>query len=106
MWVQSLGREDPLEEEMAPHSSVLAWRIPWTEEPSELQSVDLQRVGNDQATESSRAEQYMLSCSASHFLLQGIFLTPGSHPSLWHLPRRKADSLPLVPPGKPRTIRI
>ena len=37
-WVQSLGREDPLEKEMATHSSILAWRIPWTEEPGGLQS--------------------------------------------------------------------
>ena len=37
-WVQSLGREDPLEKEMAPHSSILAWRIPWIEEPGRLQS--------------------------------------------------------------------
>ena len=37
-WVQSLGREDPLEKEMAIHSSILAWRIPWTEKPSRLQS--------------------------------------------------------------------
>ena len=36
MWVQSLAQEDPLEEEMAPHSSILAWRIPWTEEAGEL----------------------------------------------------------------------
>ena len=39
--VQSLGREDPLEKEMAPHSSVLAWRIPWTEEPGRLQFMEL-----------------------------------------------------------------
>ena len=39
MWVRSLGQEDLLEEKMATHSSVLAWRIPWTEEPSELKSV-------------------------------------------------------------------
>ena len=38
-WVQSMGGEDPMEREMAIHSSVLAWRIPWTEEPSELQSM-------------------------------------------------------------------
>ena len=42
--VRSLGREDPLEEGMATHSSVLAWRIPWTEEPSGLQSMGSQRV--------------------------------------------------------------
>ena len=45
--VQSLGREDPLEEGMAPHSSVLAWRIPWSEEPGGLQSMRLQRVAHD-----------------------------------------------------------
>ena len=43
-WVQSLNREDPLEEGMAVHSSVLAWRIPWTEEPGGLQSMGSQRV--------------------------------------------------------------
>ena len=48
--VWSLGREDPLEKEMATHSSTLAWRIPWTEEPSGLQSMELQRVGHDWAT--------------------------------------------------------
>ena len=41
MWVRSLGLEDPLEKEMATHSSILAWRIPWTEEPGGLQSIDL-----------------------------------------------------------------
>ena len=45
--VQSLGREDPLEKEMATHSSILAWRIPWTEEPGGLQSMGSQRVGHD-----------------------------------------------------------
>ena len=45
--VQSLGWEDPLEKGMATHSSILAWRIPWTEEPGELQSMGLQRVGRD-----------------------------------------------------------
>jgi len=44
-WVQSLGLEEPLEEGMATHSSILAWRIPWTEEPGGLQSIGLQRVG-------------------------------------------------------------
>ena len=47
MWVRSLGWEDPLEQEMATHSSVLAWRIPWTEDPGRLQSVGLQRVGHN-----------------------------------------------------------
>ena len=46
-WVQSLGREDPLEEGMATHSSILAWRIPWMEETGGLQSTGSQRVGHD-----------------------------------------------------------
>ena len=46
-WVRSLGREDPLEKEMATHASILAWRIPWTEEPGGLQSTGSQRVGHD-----------------------------------------------------------
>ena len=46
-WVQSLGWEDPLEKEMATHSSILAWRIPWTEEPGGLQSTGSQRVRHD-----------------------------------------------------------
>ena len=46
-WIRSLGWEDPLEKEMATHSSILAWRLPWTEEPGGLQSTGLQRVGHD-----------------------------------------------------------
>ena len=46
-WVRSLGWEDPLEKEMATHSSTLAWRIPWREEPDRLQSMGSQRVGHD-----------------------------------------------------------
>ena len=45
--VPSLGREDPLEKEMATYSSTLAWKIPWTEEPGGLESMGLQRVGHD-----------------------------------------------------------
>ena len=48
--VRSLGREDPLEKEMATHSNTLAWSIPWREEPGRLQSMGLQRVGHDRAT--------------------------------------------------------
>ena len=47
IWVQPLGREDPLEKETATHSSIVAWRIPWTEEPGKLQSMVSQRVGHD-----------------------------------------------------------
>ena len=49
-WVQSLGREDPVEKEMATHSSTLTWKLPWMEEPGRLQSVGLQRVRHDWAT--------------------------------------------------------
>ena len=45
--VRSLSQEDPLEKEMAAHSSILAWKIPWTEEPGRLQSMGSQRVGHD-----------------------------------------------------------
>ena len=46
-WVQSLGQEDPVEKKMATHSSILAWKIPWTEEPGGLQYMRSQRVGLD-----------------------------------------------------------
>ena len=55
--VRSLDQDDPLEKGMAAHSSVLAWEIPWTEEPGGLQSTGSQRVGHDRAT-----EQQLLSC--------------------------------------------
>ena len=51
MWVQFLGWEDPLEEKMATHSSILAWKIPWTEETSGLQSMGQQRAGHNLVTE-------------------------------------------------------
>ena len=51
MQVRSLDGEDPLHEEMATHSSSLTWKIPWTEEPSGLQSMELQRVRHDLVTE-------------------------------------------------------
>ena len=49
-WVRFLGQEDPLEKEMAIHSSILAWKIPWMKEPDKLQSMGSQRVGHDWAT--------------------------------------------------------
>ena len=56
-WVRSLGWEDPLEEGMATHSSILAWRIPWTEESSGLQLMGSQRVGHDWTTKHSTAHR-------------------------------------------------
>jgi len=58
--VQFLGREDPLEKEMAAHSIILAGIIPWTEEPGRLQSMGLQRVRQDRATEHTRTSQLSL----------------------------------------------
>ena len=46
-WVRSLGQEDPLEEGMATHSSIIIWRIPWTEEPGGVQFMESQKVGHD-----------------------------------------------------------
>ena len=57
MWVLSLGWEDPLEKKMATHSSILAWRIPGTEEPGGLQSMGLQRVRHDLATKQQRSRE-------------------------------------------------
>jgi len=56
--VQFLGQEDPLEKGMVTHSSIVAWRIPWTEEPGGLQSMGLQRVGNNLVTNTHRDDLY------------------------------------------------
>ena len=61
--ILSLGREDPLEKEMATHCSILAWRIPWTEEPSWLQSIGSQRVGLKQ-----QQQQQDTACD-THYIL-------------------------------------
>ena len=53
-WVPSLGQENPLEEEIATSSSILAWKIPWTEEPAGLQSMGLQKVGHDLVSKQQR----------------------------------------------------
>ena len=60
-WVQSLGREDPLEKEIATHSSILAWKIPWMEEPGRLQSMGSQRVELGWATSFTYCFQICLS---------------------------------------------
>ena len=68
-WVQSLGWEDPLEKEMATHSSILAWRIPWTEEPGGLQSTGLQRVGHVWVTSLSMYTVQVLVYSKWYFVI-------------------------------------
>ena len=57
MWIWSLNREEPLEEEMASHPSILAWKIPGTEEPGRQQFMELQRVGRDGMTEHVHAHR-------------------------------------------------
>ena len=80
--VQSLGREDLLEKAVAPHSSTLAWKIPWAEEPGGLQSMGSRRVGHDWAA--SRSLYYSTDEEKRHFEQEfhGAFLTQGSNPGL------------------------
>ena len=67
MQVPSLGQEDPLKQEMATHSSILAWEIPWTQEPGGLQSMGLQRAGHDLGTKQHQSDDWIkvnaLSCN-------------------------------------------
>ena len=66
-WVPSLGQKDPLEKEMATHSSILDWRIPWTEKPGGLQSMELQRVRHDLVTQPQEEPSPLLQSSLSSF---------------------------------------
>ena len=78
MWetrVRSLGQEDPLEKEMAIHSSILAWRIPWTEKPSRLQSTGSQRVRHDWVTSPPYVWVWELDCKESWALKNWCFWT-------------------------------
>ena len=80
-WVWSLGREDPLEKEMATHSSILAWKVPWTEEPGGPQSTGLQRVRRDWATENNIYIMYIYKHTHISQLLspdQSLHCQPGS----------------------------
>ena len=87
---QSLGQEDPLEEEMATHSSVLAWRIPWTEEPGGPQSRGLQRVGHDWMTKHKPTDLHGLKVkrqigkakNQSFISISLVFSSPTCTPSL------------------------
>ena len=60
MWVQSLGQEGPLEEGIATHSSILAWRVSWTEEPGRLQSMGLERVRHDLVTKTTATTHLLI----------------------------------------------
>ena len=82
--VWSLGREDPLEKGMATHSSTLAWRIPWTEEPGGLQSMGSQRVGHDWTTNTTLRQGRELGleysrCHVEVFRFGGCVQISGPH---------------------------
>ena len=82
-WVRSLGQEDPLEKEMAAHSSTLAWKIPWTEKPGRLQSMGSQRVGHDWATSLSLSLEKAMATHSSTLAwrIPGT-VEPGGLPSM------------------------
>ena len=82
MRVRSLGQEDPLEEEMATHSSILAWRIPWTEEPGGLQSIGLQRVRHNE-----HSCTHLSSDNTEHGLTRNYILNPQcmQRPGQWSM---------------------
>ena len=73
-WVRSLGQEDPLEKDMATHSRILAWRIPWTEEPGGLQSMESQRVGRDCTTKHRHTVQFGHLIHRAHSLQRPLML--------------------------------
>ena len=78
-WVRSLSWEDPLEEDMATDSSILAWRIPWTEEPGMLQSMGSQRVSHDWATKHTHIYIY----TYTHIYVYIFCYTPETNPALY-----------------------
>ena len=87
--VRSLGREDPLEKELATHSSTLAWKIPWTEEPGRLLSLGLQRVGLDLATKplpEQGLETRVSECRGQRIFYQLLFLIWGAYITINHIP--------------------
>ena len=98
-WVWSLSWEDPLEEEMATHSSILAWKIPWTEEPGRLQSIGLQRVWHNLATETSML-LLLLSCFSCVWLFATLWTVAYQAPPSMGFSRQEyRNELPFPSPG-------
>ena len=100
-WVQSLGWEDPLEKEMAIHSSTLAWKIPWTEEPGRLQSLGSQRGGHDWATSLSLSfffacgPTFLFGLTQPHYSLMCGYVFPCLFiSSRWWTPWRLEQAFP------------
>ena len=77
-WVQFLGWEDPLEKEMTICSSIIAWRIPWTEDPGRLQSMGSQRVGHDWGTKHACMSSYMAVVPTDMSNLKSMMTSPGN----------------------------
>ena len=88
--VRSLGWEDFLEKEMATHSSIFAWRIPWTEEPDRLQSIGSQRVGHDWATKTCTPLHVLLS-NTSHTSLNASCSPPSDGQKLYQLQKNLSN---------------
>ena len=103
MQVRSLGWEDPLEEGMATHSSILAWRIPWTEEPGRLQSVGSQRVGHDVVTKQQKQVSTQFLKAKKGYLLAGL-VSASCGKSVARVPLREAASMAGVPSCIPREL--
>ena len=100
-WVRSLGREDPLEKEMAIHSSTIAWKIPWTEEPGRLQSMGSQRVGHDWAT-SLHFHQITADGDCSHEMKRRLFLGRKTMTNLESMLKRRD----ITWPTKVRLVKV
>ena len=99
-WVWFLGWEDPLEKDMATHSSILAWRIPWTEEPGGLQSMGLQELGTTEklSTHTHTHAHTHSGISFSHEkeenpASRGYMVGPQGHYAKWHKPGREGPIL-------------
>ena len=86
MQVQFLGREDPLEKGMATHSSILAWEIPWTEDPGGLQSMGSRKVGHDWATQQQQQNWVKRSTQCKRLIMKTWAVTQG-HAQLMLLPQ-------------------
>ena len=112
-WVWSLGQEDPLEKEMAPHSSTLAWKIQWMEEPGVLQSMGSQRVGHDWVTSFSLSlfifqvfiefVMILLLFYVLDFWLQGMWDLSSPTRVQTCTPAVEGEVLTIGPPGKSLT---
>ena len=104
-WVRSLGQEDPLEKEIATHSSVLAWRIPLPEEPGGLQSMVLQRIGRDWTTEHALSFLAVgLQAIWVYDLPLNLWLRPNPPPGRFCSPPALPGSWELSPWTAPRSL--